>query len=38
MPGVPLWQTDVTGAAAKGVENVEYSWKGVPEYHKITKK
>jgi oligopeptide transport system substrate-binding protein len=37
MPGVPLWQTDVTGAAAKGVENLEYSWKGVPEFQNITK-
>lgn len=37
MPGVPLWQTDVTGAAATGVNNVEYSWKGLPQYYKITK-
>ena len=38
LPSIPLWYTNVSAAAAKGVKNVEFNWKNVPEYELITKK
>ena len=38
LPSVPLWYSNVSAAAAKGVNNVEFNWKNVPEYELITKK
>ena len=38
LPSVPLWYSNVSAVAAKGVNNVEFNWKNVPEYELITKK
>ena len=38
LPSIPLWYTNVSAAAAKGVKNVEFNWKNVPEYELVTKK
>ncbi len=37
LPGLSMWYTDSTGAAAKGVKNVKFNWQGVPIYQNITK-
>ncbi|MDD9347573.1 MAG: ABC transporter substrate-binding protein [Mumia sp.] len=37
LPGLSMWYTDATGAAAKGVKNVKFNWQGVPIYQNITK-
>ncbi len=37
LPAIPLWNTNVSGAAATGVENVVFNWQNVPVYHDITK-
>ncbi len=37
LPAIPLWYTNVSGAAALGVKNVEFNWKNVPEYELVTK-
>ena len=37
LPGIPLWYTNVSAAAAEGVENVEFNWKNVPAYELVTK-
>jgi len=38
LPAIPTWYTNVSAAAAKGVNNVEFNWANVPEYELITKK
>ena len=37
LPVIPKWYKNVSAAAAKGVNNVEFNWKNVPEYELITK-
>lgn len=36
LPAIPLWYSNVTGAASLDVENVKFNWKNVPEYELIT--
>ncbi|GAA3546163.1 ABC transporter substrate-binding protein [Aeromicrobium flavum] len=38
LPAIPLWNTNVSGAAGKDVENVVFNWQNRPEYQDITKK
>jgi oligopeptide transport system substrate-binding protein len=37
LPAIPTWYTNIAAAAAKGVNNVEFNWQNLPEYHKLTK-
>ena len=37
LPAIPTWYTNVSAAAAEGVDGVEFNWKNVPEYNMITK-
>lgn len=37
LPAIPLWYSNVAGAAALGVENVEFTWQNLPDFYKITK-
>ncbi len=37
LPAIPLWNTNVSGAAGKDVKNVEFNWQNKPEYQNITK-
>lgn len=37
LPAIPLWNTNVSGAAAAGVENVVFNWQNRPEYQDVTK-
>lgn len=38
LPAIPTWYQNVSAVAAKGINNVEFNWKNVPEYELITKK
>ena len=37
LPAIPLWNQNVTGGYSEDVENVEFSWRSLPELHQITK-
>ena len=37
LPAIPLWYTNNSGAAAKGVKNVVFNWQNKPELHAATK-
>lgn len=38
LPAIPLWYANVTGGYSENVDNVDFSWKSVPVFYKITKK
>lgn len=37
LPAIPLWNTSISAAAAKGVNNVVFNWQNKPELENITK-
>lgn len=37
LPAIPLWNQNVAAAAAKGVKDVKFNWKNVPEYYLMSK-
>lgn len=37
LPAFPLWYSNITAAAAKGVKNVTFNWQNLPEYQLATK-
>lgn len=37
LPAIPLWYSDVSAAAAIGVEGVVFNWQNVLEYYAVTK-
>lgn len=38
LPAIPMWYSNTTGGSKESVDNVVYSWRGYPDYYKITKK
>ncbi|RLV56853.1 ABC transporter substrate-binding protein [Aeromicrobium phragmitis] len=37
LPAIPLWNTNISAAAAEGVNNVEFNWQNKPELQRVTK-
>ncbi len=37
LPAIPLWYSNISAAASKGVDNVSFNWQNLPEYFKATK-
>ncbi|WP_254052104.1 ABC transporter substrate-binding protein [Aeromicrobium sp. A1-2] len=37
LPVIPLWYSNISAAAAKGVDNVSFNWQNLPEYQLATK-